>query len=55
MAVIGRLLVHHGLMEAQGPIDALIAGFSDVFSRPRPVDALLSFTVAEEYFTRKLV
>ncbi len=55
VSIVWGLLIHHGLMETERAIDALIARFSDVFSGPRPVDALLSFAVAEESFTRKLV
>ena len=45
MPVIGGLLAHHSLMQAQRPIDRLVASFSDVFCRPGPPDALLAFTI----------
>ena|SRR5260370_39815929 len=55
MAVIGWLLVHHILVETQRAIDGLIAGYSNIFCGPRPVDALLSLAVAEERLSRQLV
>src|SRR5450759_4982713 len=48
MTIIGRFLTHHGLMESKRSTGALIAIFPDILCRPRPVDALLPFAVAEE-------
>ena len=55
VSIVRGLFAHHGLMEAECAVDALVAGFSDVFCGPRPVDALLSFAVAEECLAWKLV
>ena len=40
MTIIRRLFAHHGLMQTQRSIDSLIAGFSNILCRPRPVDSL---------------
>ena len=55
MTIIGRLLAHHGSMQAQRPIDALIAGLPNIFCCPCPIDTLFSFAIAQGRLSRQLV
>jgi len=55
MTIIGWLFAHHGLMQTQRSVDSLIAGFSNILCRPRPVDSLLSFAIAKSCLSWQLV
>ena len=55
MTIIRRLLAHHSSMQTQRSIDALIAGFPNIFCCECPIDALLSFAVAQGCLSRQLV
>lgn len=55
MTIIGRLFIHHGLMQTQRSTDGLIAGFSNILCCPIPVDALSSFAIAKGCLSRQLM
>src|SRR6266571_9138553 len=55
MTIIRRLLAHHSSMQTQRSIDALIAGLPNIFCCECPIDALLSFAIAQGCLSRQLV